>query len=401
MSDIQLERKVVWLAALIQLANVLDFMIILPLGPDLTTSIGIPSSRMGLLGGIYTFAAAISAIVMAPYLDRFDRKRAVLFFLAGLAVSTYLCSFAYDTYSMLAARTLAGIFGGPVTALSLSMVVDVVPISRRARSIAIVSSAFTVSSVFGIPFALKLAGLMDWTMPFIVIGIFSGIVCIAIYFLLPSMTGHIDENTDKTKKVPILPMVKKPIIRTSYIMASLQSFAQFMLFAGSINYFIFNLGFDREGLDEIYFVGGSLSFIAMMLTGRIVDKYGSRLLSFIITVFYVCVLADGYLHQPFMSVPFIFCSFMLCAAMIGVVTSSIASEAPDEQERAAYMSVQSTCRHLAAGAGGIVATAILSTNPDGSLNNIHILAYLTILCIASLPVLIFMLRNMLDRKSLA
>ncbi|WP_438993774.1 MFS transporter, partial [Pseudemcibacter sp.] len=113
MSDIRLEHKVVWLSALIQLANVIEFMLILPLGPDLTIGIGIPSSNMGLLGGIYTFAAAFSAILVAPYLDRFDRKKAVIFFLIGLSVSTYLCSHAFDTYSMLAGRTLSGIFGGP------------------------------------------------------------------------------------------------------------------------------------------------------------------------------------------------------------------------------------------------------------------------------------------------
>lgn len=401
MSDIKLERKVVWLAALIQLANVLDFMIILPLGPDLTSSIGIPSSRMGLLGGIYTFAAAISAILVAPYLDRFDRKKAVNFFLAGLAISTFLCSFAFDTYSMLAARTLAGVFGGPVTALSFSMVVDVVPTERRARSIAVVSSAFTISSVFGIPFVLWLAGLYDWTMPFIVIAIFGAMVGVAIFALLPSMTGHIDHSNDKKQKIPLLPMIKRPVIRTSYIMAALQSFAQFMLFAGSINYFIFNLGFPRDGLGYIYLVGGTLSFFAMMYTGRVVDMYGNRTISIVITFFYVLVLADGYLHQPIMPVPVIFCSFMLCAAMIGVVTSSIASEAPEDHERAAYMSIQSTCRHLAAGSGGIVATLILSTNADGSLNNINILAYFTIACIASLPFLIFMLRRLLDQRTSA
>ncbi len=149
MSDIMLERKIVWLAALIQLANVLDFMMVLPLGPDLTRAINIPSSDMGLVGGIYTFAAAFSGILFAPYLDHCDRKKATLIFMLGLVISTFLCAFAWDRDSMLAARTLAGLFGGPVTALTMAMVVDIVPIKRRGRAIALVTSAFTVSSVFG------------------------------------------------------------------------------------------------------------------------------------------------------------------------------------------------------------------------------------------------------------
>lgn len=401
MSNIRLERKVVWLAALIQLANVIEFMIILPLGPDLTVNIGIPSSNMGLLGGIYTFAAAFSAILIAPYLDRFDRKKAAIFFLIGLSISTYLCSLAFDTYSMLAGRTLAGVFGGPLTAVSMSMVIDMVPIARRGRSIAIVTSAFTISSVLGIPLALELAGMFDWTMPFIAIAAFALIVAIGVFIMLPSMRGHIDTTNDHPQKVSLVVLLKKPEVRISYLILSLQSFAQFMLFAGSINYFIFNLGFPRDELSMIYIIGGALSFAAMMLTGRIIDFYGNRLLSFVVTVFYVIILYDGYMHQPNMSVLFIFSTFMLCAAIMGVIASTISSETPDDNERAAYMSLQSTCRHLAAGFGGVISSLILTTNLDGSLNNIDILAIASIICIGSLPFLIVMLRKLLNKKHLA
>ena len=128
----------------------------------------------------------------------------------------------------------------------------------------------------------------------------------------------------------------------------------------------------------------------MMLTGRIIDLYENRLLSFILTIVYVFILYDGYMHTPFMSVTFIFSSFMLCAAIMGVIASTLASETPGDKERAAYMSLQSTCRHLAAGAGGLISSLILTTNLDGSLNNIEALAITSILCLISLPFLIVM-----------
>ncbi len=396
MSDLQLERKIVWLAALIQLANVLDFMIILPLGPDLATAIDIPSSEMGLLGGIYTFAAAISGLLVARYLDRYDRKKAVIFFLLGLVLGTFLCAFAWDTNSMLAARIIAGLFGGPVTALSLSMVVDMVPNVRRGRAIAIVTSAFTVSSVFGIPLALELSRLFGWQAPFIGVASFGGLVAIGLILFLPAMTDHIDKTATKPKTVPLLPLLKKREIAISYILLGLLSFAQFMLFAGSVNYFVFNLGFPRDGLSGIYIIAGVLAFTAMMITGRIVDLYGARLLSYIIAFIYVLVLADGYLHIPIIGVPAVFSLFMVCAAIMGVITSSISSEAPGDGERAAYMSLQSTTRHFAAGAGGFISSFILTSNADSSLNNINILASLTIFCILLLPLLIVALRKTIN-----
>lgn len=171
-----------------------------------------------------------------------------------------------------------------------------------------------------------------------------------------------------------------------------------MLFAGSINYFVFNLGFPREGLSGIYILGGVFSFAAMMITGRVVDRYGARTLSSVVAIVYVFVLADGYLHSPFLSVPAIFSLFMISAAIMGVICSSISSEAPGDKERAAYMSLQSTTRHIAAGLSGVISSIILTSNSDSSLNNIWFTAVMAIGCISILPFLIVMLRRALNNR---
>ncbi|MEG3135974.1 MFS transporter [Rouxiella sp. T17] len=80
--------KVVLLAALIQLVNALDFMMIMPLGPDLARELAISPTWVGYLGGGYTLAAAISSLVAAKFIDRFDRKHVTLVALAGLSLAT-------------------------------------------------------------------------------------------------------------------------------------------------------------------------------------------------------------------------------------------------------------------------------------------------------------------------
>ena len=86
---------------------------------------------------------------------------------------------------------------------------------------------------------------------------------------------------------------------------------------------------------------------------------------------------------------------------MGVIASTIASETPGDKERAAYISLQSTCRHLAAGAGVLISSLIFTTNLDGSLNNIGALAITSILCLISLSFLIVRLRKILNKKHLA
>ncbi len=135
------ERRVVFLIAAVQFINILDFMMVMPLGPDFATALDIPVSHLGFVGGSYTAAAAASGVLGAFVLDRFDRRKALAVALAGLVVGTVAGGFATGLGTMLAARVLAGAFGGPAAALSLAIISDVVPLERRGRAMGVVMVA--------------------------------------------------------------------------------------------------------------------------------------------------------------------------------------------------------------------------------------------------------------------
>ena len=84
----------------------------------------------------------------------------------GLVLATFTGGLATGLGSMLAARLLAGFFGGPATSLALSIVADQVPPERRGRALGSVMSAFSVASVLGVPAGLELARIGGWRLPF-------------------------------------------------------------------------------------------------------------------------------------------------------------------------------------------------------------------------------------------
>src|SRR5687767_9672822 len=88
------ERAIVFCIGAVQFINILDFMIVMPLGPDLAQALDIPLSRLGYVGGSYTAAACISGFAGAFFLDRFDRRRALTVSLAGLVLGTVAGAFA-------------------------------------------------------------------------------------------------------------------------------------------------------------------------------------------------------------------------------------------------------------------------------------------------------------------
>ena len=62
------ERTIVFCVAAVQFVNILDFMIVMPLGPDFAKALGIPLSHLGYVGGAYTAAACVSGLVGALFL---------------------------------------------------------------------------------------------------------------------------------------------------------------------------------------------------------------------------------------------------------------------------------------------------------------------------------------------
>ena len=201
--SLNLERRAVWLAALIQLVNAVDFMIIMPLGADLSRNLNISAAWIGYLGGSYTLAAAISSFLIAKHIDKYDRKSVAIFSLFGLSVATLFCANAWNMESLLFARILAGIFAGPSGSIALAIVSDCVPVGRRGKAMAIVMGAFSIAAIAGVPLGVKLAEKYGWASPFYVVSMSAFIVVLLIVSLLPKLVTHIPENLVNQKDLSV------------------------------------------------------------------------------------------------------------------------------------------------------------------------------------------------------
>ncbi|HEY0675629.1 MAG TPA: MFS transporter, partial [Immundisolibacter sp.] len=150
----QRERYLLLTLACIQFSHVLDFMIMIPLGPVLIAAFGIGTHEFGLLVAAYSFSAALSGLLAATFVDRFERRGMLLTVFALFGVATLACGLAPGYVTLLVARGFAGAFGGVMGAMVQTMVADVIPFARRARAGGIVSTAFSVSTVAGVPLSL-------------------------------------------------------------------------------------------------------------------------------------------------------------------------------------------------------------------------------------------------------
>lgn len=384
------ESRAIALIGAVQFVNVLDFMMVMPLGPDLATALGIDTAHIGLIGGSYTAAAAVSGILGSFVLDRFDRRTALGLALLGLALGTAAGAFAVDLPTLLAARIVAGLFGGPATAIGVAVIADIVPIERRGSAMGKVMGAFSVASVFGVPFGLELASRFDFRAPFFAVGGLGLLASVGTAVLLPSMRAHLERA--RTEALGAI-RFDLPVLLT-LASSALIMIGNFSLIPNFSAYIQYNLGYPRSGLGMLYLVGGIASFFAMRLTGRLVDRFGSARVVTVGTGLYVTVCTSLFYSPILLVVPALaFAMFMTANATRFVPLQSLASRVPTPDQRARFLSTQSAVQHFASSIGAMGATRFLVTTPDGKLHGLEQVALVAVALAAVVPFFTFVVER--------
>lgn len=392
------ERRLLLLVSAIQFVNLLDFMVVMPLGPDFAGDLGMHLSQMGWVGGSYTAAAAISGLLAARVLDRYDRRSALAVSLTGLVIGTACAGLANDLHTLMAARVVAGAFGGPATALSLSIIADVVPPARRGRALGIVMGAFSLASVLGLPSALELARLGGWRSAFFAVAGLGVLVTAASLWLMPSLRLHMSEAADNDRAATSRRDGPRRIVAYALLCTFTVMIAAFSIIPNISAFVQGNLAYPRDQLGVVYFAGGTASFVGVRLMGPLVDRYGSAVSALIGTATFITIIAVAFFAEWHVPVMLIYVTFMTSMAVRNVSLGAISSRVPLAHERARFMSIQSTVQHAASSLGAIVSAQLLYERADQTLGGMPKVAGLAMVMAVFLPALLYRIEQELTAR---
>jgi predicted MFS family arabinose efflux permease len=391
------EKAIILVLAAVQFVNILDFMMVMPMGPDFAHALGIPMEHLGLIGGSYTASACVAGFLTSLFLDRFDRRAALLFSLAGLGCATALGAAAQGLNSLLAARVLAGLFGGPASSVGLSIVADLIPPARRGRAMGVIMSSFSLASILGVPLGLELARAFSWRMPFLAMGALCFIALAAAAFILPALRGHLVAERKPTKLADYSRLFQGTYL-VSYIAMILGIFSTFLMVPNLAAYLQFNLGWPRASMGLLYLVGGCLTLLTTRFGGIIVDRHGAAPTIFTATALMAFVLIAGFIIQPTVApVLLLFPCFMLANSLRFMTLNTLSSQVPRADERARFMSVQSGLQHLVSAIAAFLSSALLQSSPSGRLLGMPKLALLALSCSVFIPFFTLKLERSLRR----
>lgn len=268
------ERRFLFTLAGIQFTYILGFMIMMPLGPQLTRLFGISDAQFGLLVSAYTLSAGVSGLLAATYIDRFGRKRLlmVLYVLFGLA--TLACGVAPTYGALMVARILAGMFGGVLSAVGQTIIADVIPYERRGRAMGIVMTSFSVSTVAGVPLGLVVAERWGWNMPFIAIALLCGVLTMVAARVLPAMTAHVHGASQHTVMGGIAQVLADANHRRAFLFSALLMSTGFTVIPYITIYLQANVGVQSGQIPWVYLCGGVVTLFTARLFGRMTDRHG-------------------------------------------------------------------------------------------------------------------------------
>ena len=384
------ERLIIFLVGAVQFVNILDFMMVMPLGPDFARALGISTAHLGLIAGSYMAAAAIAGIVGARFLDRFDRRKALGVALFGLVAGTAAGALAQGLASLVIARAIAGAFGGPATSIARSIIADVVPPARRGRAMGAVMGAFSVASVLGVPLGLRMASEGGWRLPFIAVAGMGAVVILLALRAMPPMRGHIVVSAASGKPAgpKLSGLLGDRTIRLALAMNGLVMLTAFLVIPNIAAHLQQNIGFPRNRLDIAYMAGGAASFLIMRIAGRAVDRAGAARVATVgtavmIGVLYFAFIAPGAIGVGGVLVVFIL--FMGGNSIRNVSMSSLSTRVPRADQRAGYMSLQSTAQHISSATGAFASSRLLHDAPGGRLGGISTVAVISAALALTLP----------------
>lgn len=374
------QKVVILILALTQFSVVLDFMVMSPLGDLLIKDLKITPSQFGLVVSSYAISAGISGFLTASFADKFDRKKLLVFFYSGFILGTLLCGLSGSFSFLVFARIITGVFGGVISSISLAIVADLFDFNHRGRVMGFLQMGFGISQILGIPISLYMANVWDWKAPFFLIVGLAFVILITAVLVLKPINEHVNLQRDNPVK-HLWNTLSNKQYRVGFLATAFMSLGGYLMMPWGSAYSVNNIGISQSDLPLMFMIVGISVFAMMPMIGILSDrinKYSVFLMASLLMV--VSIVIYTQLPQVSLFVLIVVNVFMMLGIMARMVPSqALTASLPEQKDRGAFMSINSSLQQLAGGIAAMIGGLIVTQkNTLSPLERFDILGYLVI-----------------------
>jgi predicted MFS family arabinose efflux permease len=263
-----------------------------------------------------------------------------------------------------------------------------------------VQMSFAVSQALGIPVGLFFANLYGWHMPFLIIVGLCLVTGAGILKWMQPVDAHLKE---RAAQQPLLHLARTATKKT-YVIAFLStvflSTGGFLMMPYSSAFLVRNVGVAEKLLPIVFVVAGC----AGLITGPLIGKYSDKLGKYRVFVggsilAAVMVIIITHLSVTPLWLVLIINTVMYTAVMSRMIpTQALVSGVPDQKDRGAFMSINSSVQQLGGGIASIVGGWLIGQDAAGRLLHYDLLGYVTIGAFVICVVLMYYVNRFMARK---
>jgi predicted MFS family arabinose efflux permease len=373
-------KLLLWVLAAVQFTHILDYMIVMPLGPHLMRVFDISPTQFSWLVAAYGVAASLAGFLGGFVMDRFDRRTALLTLYAGFGLATLACALAPTYEALLGARLAAGAFGGVAGSVVNSMLGDVIEPGRRGRAASIVMSAFPLASILGVPAGLGLAARFDWEAPFFLIAAVAIVVFIVAHRTVPSLrSAHPVAHPFKQMRL----ILSDNLHQRGFLMSAMLVFSGSCVIPFMAPSMVANAGLTEAQLPLIYLAGGMATLVSTPLLGRLTDRFDKLHVLAVVSLSAAAVVLILTQMTSASVVAAMVVTALFMVSMSGRFSPAMAmlTNAVEARYRGGFMSVNAAVQQAAGGVASIVAGMLVARGPGGHLVGYSRVGLLSIACL--------------------
>ena len=255
-----------------------QFFIVTPILTIIGEQLSISESLRGTLISGYALSLGLFALVAGPFSDRIGRRRILILGSGLMSAALFAHSLAFDYWSMLTLRIVAGLAGGVLTGACVAYVGDYFSPDRRGWANGLIFTGSAAGQIAGIPIGTILADNLGFMAPFVVLGLTMAMACILVISYVPQPS--VDLNPKKLgfhqSAAFYWKLLKQPLVRA----VSASYFFMFLSIMGFVVYFPTwletELNYTSYQIALIFFLGGIAAAIAGPASGKISDLLGRQ-----------------------------------------------------------------------------------------------------------------------------
>jgi predicted MFS family arabinose efflux permease len=221
-------------------------------------------------------------------------------------------------------------------------------------------------------------------MPFYMIGGFAIVLFFVLWYFLPPVTKHL-QNENRLRCWAIYKYVFKDanqrngIWFTFFIVVG-----HFMIIPFIARYMVQNVGLPENKIALIYFFGGLVTVFSGLIVGRLTDKHGALKMFVIFAILATApVILITNLPPVSLTVALLStCVFFMFVSARMIPMQTLVSGVVTPQHRGSFESIRSAFMQLGAGTAGLISGSIVGGDENSPVLNYPMVGYISLVFIA-------------------